>query len=43
MLHTILGALGAVAFLATCIAAERIRMKLQASGLPYRGGHFIGD
>ena len=42
MLPMILGALGAVAFLATCIAGEHVRNELKASGLHPAAG-LIGD
>ncbi|WP_431269125.1 hypothetical protein [Dankookia sp. P2] len=42
MLQTLFGAFGAVALLATCIAAEHVRARLLASGL-YPQGRFIAD
>ncbi|WP_264185815.1 hypothetical protein [Roseicella aerolata] len=41
MLHTVLGALGAIAFLALCLAGEHVRARLKSSGL-HEGGHRIG-
>jgi hypothetical protein len=42
MLHTVLGAFGAIAFLALCLAGEHVNARLRASGL-HAGGRLIGD